>query len=124
MVVCGGGEVGNGMVHLKSTQHHSTVQNNHGMLQQYSRRTCNTAELRNTHNCFTDVWTLSGTTRLSWYQKKHSLTHLSWSSLICFLHLLRSMATPPVQLTCLTVFFHISVQVFFGLPLGLALSTS
>jgi len=28
-----------------------------------------------THNCFTALWTLSGTTRVSQYQKKHSPTH-------------------------------------------------
>ena len=28
-----------------------------------------------THNRFTALWILSGTTRVSWYQKKHSPTH-------------------------------------------------
>jgi len=28
-----------------------------------------------THNCFTSLWILSGTTRVSQYQKKHSPTH-------------------------------------------------
>jgi len=28
-----------------------------------------------THNRFTALWNLSGTTRVSWYQKKHSSTH-------------------------------------------------
>jgi len=28
------------------------------------------------------LWTLSRTTKVSWYQKKHSPTHLSWSSII------------------------------------------
>ena len=28
-----------------------------------------------THNRFTALWNLSGTTRVSWYQKKHSPTH-------------------------------------------------
>ena len=28
-----------------------------------------------THNCFTALWNLSGTTQVSRYQKKHSLTH-------------------------------------------------
>jgi len=42
------------------------------------------------------VWILSGTTRVSQYQKKHSLTHTyrgHQSSLICFLQLLQSMAS-------------------------------
>ena len=61
------------------------------------------------YNHFTALWTLSGTTRVSRYQKKHSPTrHLLWWSIIPYLH-------PPsfmihgillVQFTCLTVFFH------------------
>jgi len=57
------------------------------------------------YNHFTTLWNLSGTTRVSWSQKKHSPTHTysgHQSSLICFLHLLR----PIVQFTCLAVFFH------------------
>ena len=49
-----------------------------------------------THNHFMALWILSGTTRVSWYQKKYSPTHTyrgHQSSLICFLHLLRSMAS-------------------------------
>ena len=49
-----------------------------------------------THNHFTALWILSTTTQMSWYQKKHSPTHIchghQWS-LICFLHLLWSMAS-------------------------------
>jgi len=48
------------------------------------------------YNCFTALWILSGTTRVSRYQKKHSPTHTyrgHQSSLICVLHLLRSMAS-------------------------------
>ena len=48
------------------------------------------------YNHFTALWTLSGTTRVSQYEKKHSPTHTycgHQSSLICFLHLLRSMAS-------------------------------
>jgi len=44
-----------------------------------------------THNRFMAVWILSGTTRESRYQKKHSPTHTNrgrQSSLICFIHLL------------------------------------
>ena len=49
-----------------------------------------------THNHFTALWILSRTTRVSRYQKKHSPTHTyrgHQSSLIGFLHLLRSMAS-------------------------------
>jgi len=48
---------------------------------------------RHTHNRFTALCILSGTTRVSWYQKKHSPTHTyrgHQSSLICFLHLIQS----------------------------------
>jgi len=43
-----------------------------------------------THNCFTALWNLSGTTQVSRYQEKHSLTHIyrgHLSPLICFIHL-------------------------------------
>jgi len=53
---------------------------------------------------------LSGTTLVSWYQKKHSPTHisLSWSPVILY-HLPPSTTIHsilPVQITCLTVFLH------------------
>ena len=70
---------------------------------------------------------LSGTTRVSRYPKKHSPTHTyrgHQSSLICFLHLLRSMASSLFNLRAWKSFSTISLQVFFGLPLGLAPSTS
>jgi len=53
-------------------------------------------------------------------------SHPSWSSNIpiCFLHLLRSMASSLFNLCTLESFSTISLQVFFGLPLGLAPSTS
>ena len=63
-----------------------------------------------THNRFTALWILSVATQVSWYQKKHSSTHTyhgHQSSLISFIHLLQSFST-------------ISLQVFFGLPIGLA----
>jgi len=44
----------------------------------------------------TALWILSGTTQVSRYQKKHSPSHTyrdHQSSLICFLHLLQSMAS-------------------------------
>jgi len=43
------------------------------------------------YNHFTALWILFGTTRVSWYQKKHSPTHTyrgHQSSVICFLHLI------------------------------------
>ena len=79
--------------------------------------------LQHTHNRFVALWILSGTTWVSRYQKNHSPTHTyhgHHSSLICFIHLLwymaSSMFSPRTK--------RISVQVFFGLPLGLATSTS
>jgi len=53
-------------------------------------------------------------------------SHLFWSSIILYL-LHPSIAIHgilSVQFTCLPVFFCISLQVFFDLPLGLAPSTS
>jgi len=53
-------------------------------------------------------------------------SHISWSSIIPYL--LPSSFTIhgilPIQFTCPIVFFTISLQVFFGLPLGLAPSNS
>ena len=84
--------------------------------------------MRYTHACtqpFNSLW--SGTTRVSRYQKKHSPTHthpVHQTSFINFLHLLRSMASSLFSLraweSCLTT----SLQVLFGLPLGLGPSTS
>jgi len=53
-------------------------------------------------------------------------SHLSWSSIIPYLLLPSIMihGILSVQFTCLTVSSTISLQVFFGLPLGLAASTS
>jgi len=53
-------------------------------------------------------------------------SHSSWSqsSLISFLHLLRSMASSLFNLHAWQSFSTIFLQVFFGLLLGLALSTS
>ena len=80
-----------------------------------------------THNHFTALWILSGTTQVSQYQKKHSPTHLSWSSVVP--NLLHPSSTIhgilPVQFTRLIAFFqNLYLLVFFGLPLGLAPSTS
>ena len=53
-------------------------------------------------------------------------SHPSWSSNIpiCLLHLLRSMTSSLFNPHALQSFSTISLQVFFGLPLGLAPSTS
>jgi len=53
-------------------------------------------------------------------------SHSLWSSIIpiCFLHLLRSMASSLFNPRALQSFSTISLHVFFGLPLGLAPSTS
>jgi len=55
-----------------------------------------------------------------------STHYSSWSSIIpiCFLHLLWSMASSLFNPRALQSFSIISLQVFFGLPLGLAPSTS
>jgi len=93
------------------------------------RPTVLTSTYSHTHtlNHFMAVWTLSRTTQVSWYQKKHSPTHTYYGhqpSLICFLHLLRSMASSLFNLRACQLFSTICLQVFFGLPLGLAPSTS
>jgi len=80
-----------------------------------------------THNHFTALWILSGTTGVSHYQKKHSPTHTyrgHQSSLICFLHRLWSIASSLINLHAWQSFSTISLQAFFGVPLGLAPSTS
>jgi len=80
-----------------------------------------------TLNRFAALWILSGTTQVSWYRKKHSPTHTyrgHQSSLICFVHLLWSMASSLFNPRAWQFFSTISVQVFFRLPLGLAHSTS
>jgi len=68
-------------------------------------------------------------TRARWYQKKHSRTHTyrgHQSAFICFLHLhvLWSMASSLFNLRACQSFCTTSVQVFFGIPLGLAPATS
>jgi len=82
---------------------------------------------RHTKNHFTALWILSGTNRMSRYQKKHSPTHTyrGYQSFhICFLHLLRSVASSLFNLRAWQSFSTISLQVFFGPPLGLTPSTS
>jgi len=60
------------------------------------------------YNHFTALWTLPGTTQVSWYQKKtFTHSHLSWSSIIpCLLPPSFTIHGILVQFTCLTVFFH------------------
>jgi len=79
------------------------------------------------HNRFTTLWILSGTTGVSQYQKTYSPTHTyrgHQSSLICFLHLLWSIASSLINLCAWQSFSTISLQVFFGASLDLAPSTS
>ena len=70
---------------------------------------------------------LSGTAQVSQYQKKQSPTHTypdHQSSFISFLHLLRSIASSLFTLRAWQSFCTTSLQILFGLPLGLAPSTS
>jgi len=66
-------------------------------------------------NCFPALWILSETTRVSWYQKKHAPTHTyrgHQSSLICFLCLLRSIASSLFNLCAWQSFSTISLFIF------------
>jgi len=69
---------------------------------------------------------LSGTTRVSRYQKKHSPTHHPdhHPVFISFFHLLRSIASSLFKLRAWQPFCTTYVPVLFGLPLGLEPSTS
>jgi len=68
---------------------------------------------------------LSGTTRVSWYQKKHSPTHRPDHPIfITFFHLPRSIASSLLKLPAWQSFWTTSFHVLFGLPLGLEPSTS
>jgi len=60
------------------------------------------------------------------WEETFTHSHLSWSSIVPYLlHLSTTIhGILPVQSMYLTVFFTISLQVFFGLPLGLAPYTS
>ena len=71
--------------------------------------------------------TLSRTTQVGQYQKKHSPTHthpVHQASFINFLHLLRSIASSLYNLRARHSFSKTSLQVLFGLPLGLGPPTS
>jgi len=69
---------------------------------------------------------LSVTTRVSWYQKKHSPTHHPdhHPIFISFFHLPRSIASSLFKLHAWQSFCTTSLHVLFGLPLGLEPSTS
>jgi len=69
---------------------------------------------------------LSGTTRVSRYQKKHSPTHHPdrHPVFISFFHLPRSIAYSPFKLRAWQSFCTTSIHVLFGLPLVLEPSTS
>ena len=74
---------------------------------------------------FNGLW--SGTTRVGWYHKKHSPTDTHCdhrTSFIIFLHLQRSMASSLFILCACQSSRTTSVQVLFGLPLGLGPSTA
>ena len=74
---------------------------------------------------FNGLW--SGTTRVGRYQKKHSPTHTHpdhQTSFINFLHLLWSIASSMFSLHAWQSSLTTSLQVLFGLPLGLGPSTS
>ena len=65
---------------------------------------------------------LSGTTRVGQYQKKHSPTHTHpdhQTSFIIFLHFQRSMVSSLFSLRAWQSSQTASLQVLFGLPLGL-----
>ena len=69
---------------------------------------------------------LSGTRRVAEYQKKHSPTHTHpdhQTSFINFLHLLRSIASSVFSLRAWQSSLTTSLQVLFGLPLGLGPAT-
>jgi len=59
---------------------------------------------QNTHNRFTALWILSGTTRVNQYQKKHSPTHTHHGHLLPPSTMIHGIL--PIQSTCFTVFFH------------------
>ena len=65
-------------------------------------------QLHYNHVHFTALWILSGVTRVSRYQKKHTHSHLSWSSFVLYLHPPSTAIHRilPVQFTRLTVFLH------------------
>ena len=70
---------------------------------------------------------MSGKTRIGRYHKKHSPTYTHpdhQTSFINFLHLLRSIASSLFNLCVWQSFSTTSLQVLFGLPLGLEPSTS
>jgi len=69
---------------------------------------------------------LSGTTRVSRYQKKHSSTHHPdhHPMFISFFHLPQSIASSLFKLRAWQSFCTISFHVLFGVPLGLEPSTS
>ena len=71
--------------------------------------------------------TSSRTTQVGQYQKKHSPTHthpVHQASFINFLHSLRSIASSLFNLRARHSFSTTSLQVLFGLPLGLGPPTS
>jgi len=104
---------------------HALVSTRHGQLGRVRRAVVRVTRIHthtHTHNCLT-----AGTTRVGRYQKKHSPTHTHrdhWTSFISFLHLLRSIASSLFSLRDRLSSLTTSLQVLFGLPLGLGPSIS
>jgi len=73
------------------------------------------------YNNTTTTTILSGTTRVSWYQKKHSPTHHPdhHPIFISFFHLPRFIASSLFKLRAWQSFCTTSLHILFGLPLGL-----
>ena len=85
-----------------------------------------TPQLQHTHTQQPFYGPLSWTTRVSRYQKKHSLTHHPdrHPIFISFFHLPRSIASSLFKSCAWQSFCTTSFHVLFGLPLGLEPSTS
>jgi len=100
-----------GIPNYKNTNCHHTLQQE---VPQMQTGPCNAFCHAHT-NHFTAVWTLSGTIRVSQYQKKYSPTHTyrsHQSSLVCFIHLLRSMVSSLFNPRTWQSFSTISLQFF------------
>jgi len=96
------------------------------MLRMKVKRNCDVVATRMTTQQQSFYSPLSGTTRVSRYQKKHSPTHHPdhHPIFISFFHLLRCIASSVFKLHALQSFCTTSLHILFGLPLGLEPSTS
>ena len=101
---------------------------NNGKALNNNTNTLHTAHQHTSHTQtqpFNGLW--SGTTWVGGYQKKHSPTQTHpdhQTSFINFLHQLQSIASSLFSLCAWQSFSTTSLQVLFGLPLGLGPSTS